>query len=520
MKQEVIDTIMNEIDKKCKMPKYWNNFILEQTNFDNIIIKNVKTKNFYCTHCNKSFYRKKLNIGESYCCPHCKSTYKIYGSNYHQKTFRKSVTLLQRMNKQIVIRVFEIYSYFDDDNQKIIRDINEYVRIIPGVGTFLGDNTYINYMGFMRIHNEKASSWYQYKGCKDFSYFPTYPFNKKRLIKGTNLEYAPIKEFQEKFYYYNFIDTLQLAAYDSFELLWKLKLYNLSKHADKFNTTGSFYNRFKVPKNFLKFMQDNDVEYWQLRVMQLLQDKGIENMKKYIEQYYNYNNLRFFNKHNVVNEYIESYKKNNYFNMKIFREIVKFVPLKKFLKYRQGMENLQIYRDYLKMADELALNYKSKEDLFPENLIERHDELQAKIKVEENIEHCFGIYLRFLELSKYIYEDDNYIIFPGNSSEEFALEGKQQNNCVNYMYSQDYIDGKTEIYFMRSLNNITQSLVTLEFNNNTVEQKEQKNHEKTTQEQDEFIEKWVMYRRFIDKKEKYKNKNKKTITYELEKLVA
>lgn len=89
------------------------------------------------------------------------------------------------------------------------------------------------------------------------------------------------------------------------------------------------------------------------------------------------------------------------------------------------------------------------------------------------------------------------------------------------MYSQKYIDKETEIYFMRNLKNITKSLVTLEFNNNKVLQKEQQNHEQTTKQQNEFIEKWIMYRKFIDKKEKYtKTSKNKIINYDLEKLVA
>ena len=215
---------MKKIDRKCKLPKHWNEFICEQTKKNNIIIKNIKTKNFYCTHCNKSFHRKKLNVGELYCCPHCNVISKVYGSNYNRKSFKTSVTLLQRMDKQIIIRIFEIYSYFHNEKKKLVRDINEYVRIIPGVGTFLGDNTYIGYMGYLYIYNENPYSWYKYKGCKIFSHFPTYPFNKKRLIKGTKLEYAPIKEFQERFYYYNFIDTLQFAAYDSFLMLYLERL--------------------------------------------------------------------------------------------------------------------------------------------------------------------------------------------------------------------------------------------------------------------------------------------------------
>lgn len=521
MTEQDIDKLMDKIDKKCKMPKYWNDFVLKQTRYDNLIIKNIKTKQFYCTNCNKTFKRKKLNVGELYSCPHCNFKYKVYGTNYYRRSFEKSVALLQRMDKQIVVRIFEIYSYFEENNKKIIRDVNEYARIVPGIGTFLGNNTYINTYGVFRIYNENASSWYKYKGCKVFSNVPTYPFNRKRIVKGTKLEYAPIDEFQDRFYRYNFIDTLQIAAYDSFELLWKLKLYNLSLDADKFNKGGSFYNRFKLPKNFLKFMQDNDVCYSQLRVMQLLQNEGIKNMKKYIEHCYNYNNIRFFKKHNALNEYIENYNKFYGSAMKTFKKIVQYVPVKKIINYKQGLENLYLYSDYLEMADKLALNYKAKEDLFPEDLKKRHDELQVQMKVTDDIRHQFGIYLRFLELSKYIYEDEKYIIFPANSSDEFENEGRQQNNCVNYMYSQKYIDKETEIYFMRKLNNMNKSLVTIEFKDKEVRQKEQGKHNNTTEEQNEFIEKWVMFRKFMDKKEIYTNKTKnKVIKYDLKKLVA
>lgn len=369
-------------------------------------------------------------------------------------------------------------------------------------------------------HDYNELNWREYNGTRTFTDYPIYPYNKKKLIKGTNLEYAPLDEFQEKFYLYNFIDTLEVAAYDSFELLWKMKLYNLSLYSNKFNIQGSFYKRFKVPKNYLKFMQDNDVTYHQLRVMQLLKDIGPDNIKKYIEKPYGYNNLRFFKKYNAVDEYISAYNKKNRFNMKLFRKVAENVPIRKFLKYKQGLENLYIYSDYLEMADKLALNYKSKDDLFPDNLIERHDELQTKITLRNDIKHCYGIYLNFLKLSKYIYEDDNYIIFPANSSEEFVSEAKQQCNCVNSMYSEKYANGETEIYFMRDINDVTKSLVTLEFKDNKVTQKEQANHENTTEEQDDFIDKWLMYRQFIDKKQKYKQKQIKSAIYELKTLVA
>ena len=44
MKQEEIDIIMKEIDKKCKLPKHWNEFIAKQTEKFHYIIKDIKQK--------------------------------------------------------------------------------------------------------------------------------------------------------------------------------------------------------------------------------------------------------------------------------------------------------------------------------------------------------------------------------------------------------------------------------------------------------------------------------------------
>ena len=173
------------------------------------------------------------------------------------------------------------------------------------------------------------------------------------------------------------------------------------------------------------------------------------------------------------------------------------------------------------MSKKLALNYKSRKDLFPRNLISRHDKMQNKIKVTEDIRTQFGAYLRFLELSKYIYDDNKYMIFPAPSIDDLKDEGRQQGNCVGNMYLNPYIECETEIFFIRELSDFTKSFITLEFKNGQVKQKELPQHGRDfTPEQIEFIDKWVMYRGFVDKREKYRNKTTKVVQYNLEKLVA
>ena len=72
---------------------------------------------------------------------------------------------------------------------------------------------------------------------------------------------------------------------------------------------------------------------------------------------------------------------------------------------------------------------------------------------------------------------------------------------------------------MRKLNNVNKSFITLEYKDKSVVQKELPNHEKNfKQEHLDFIDKWLNYRVFIDKKLKYQAP--KIAKYNIEKLVA
>ena len=446
---------------------------------------------------------------------------RLYGINDYIKSFEQPVVLVQRMNKQVIIRIFEIYSYFAQDNKKIKRSCIEYARILPGIGRFLGNNVYIGMFGDIRVyHGYKKLNWYTYRGYQFLTDHPTYPYNKKKLIKGTNMEYAPIKEFMTRYAYchYNFLDVLELAAYSSFELLWNMKLYHLSFYSKALNKNGSFYKRFGVPKNFLKFMQENDITYKELMLLQLFQKADIHLIQKYKNT--NINCLRYLIKNNILDAFLNSKLELNMTNINLLKEISNIVPLKKLMNYPKGLNNLNIYKDYLNMSKELALNYKSKKDLFPRNLIARHDKLQSKIKVTEDMNTQFAVYLRYLELSKYTYEDGKYIIFPAPSVDSMKDESRQQDNCVANMYLNPYMKGETEIFFIRELKNINKSLITLEFKNGHIVQKELSHHKRNfTDEQNVFIDKWLNFRNFMDKKEKFKNKTTfKVEQYNLEKV--
>ncbi len=522
MKQEDIDVMMQEIDRKCKLPKHWNEFIDKQTNKFHYIIKDVKQKNCYCTNCKHNFYNTKVRVSKYFACPNCKKIfYVVSKNNQYIQSFKKSVNLVQKINKNIITRVFEIETFYNDKTNQMENDIEEYCRIIPGKGKFLSDSVWF-YLGYMGIYHYSSGTlgWRKYSGCRYFSDYEAYPFNQNKLIKNTKFQYAPIKEFCSKFWRYNFIDAIELAAYESFEILWNMKLYNLCFDAKNLNKNGSFYKRFGLSKDYLKFMQDNDIDYKDLKLLQLFKKKDFTLLEKCHSS--NINDIKFLYKNGILDNFLDSGTNIYSGDINILKEISNFIPLKKLNNYPTGMNNLNIYKDYLVMSKKLALNYISKKDLFPRNLVARHDKLQSRIKLEENKTTQFGAYLRYLELSKYLYENEKYIIFPATSADDLKEEGRQQGNCVGNMYLLPYAEGKTDIYFIRKLNNITKSFITLEFKNNAVIQKELPHHSiDFSKEQLDFIDNWRQYRDFIDKKEKYYARLKQnSIRYDLKQLVA
>ena len=521
MKQDDIDDMMRDIDRKCKLPKNWNKFIEEQSRDHNYIIKNCSEKTLYCTNCYHTFYKNKYNIGSIQTCPNCNNRYKVVSINSFIPSFKKSVTLVQRTGKLIVVRVFEIESYYRGKAKSMNKHIQEYCRIIPGKGKFLSDAVWFS-MGYMTIYHTSSpyySGWRKYDGVRYFSDFATYPFNEKKLIKGTIMEYAPIKQFTSRFYPCNFIDAIELAAYESFELLWNMKLYNLSFAASKLNKNGSFYKRFGLSKDYLKFMQENNINYRELRVLQLIKKKDIGLIRRLAQS--KFSHIKFLYENQILEEFLNNGNTTDYNTIETLKLIQNFIPLKKLKNYQKGLRYLNIYKDYLYMSKKLALNYKSKKDLFPRNLMSRHDKMQKRVRVTEDMNTQFGAYLRFLELSKYIYEDDKYMIFPAPSIDDLKDEGRQQGNCVGNMYLNPYVKGETEIFFIRELSDFTKSFITLEFKNGQVRQKELPHHSREFSiEQNEFIDKWVMYRGFVDQREKYRNKATKVTKYKLEKLVA
>ena len=180
-------------------------------------------------------------------------------------------------------------------------------------------------------------------------------------------------------------------------------------------------------------------------------------------------------------------------NLCLVKLILKYADLEKALEYLKKQDltinNLHEYGDYLRCCEEMKLNLKDHNILFPKHFIEEHDKITNEMVISKDplIDKRIKDLADFLILNKY--EDDKYIIFPADSINSLIDESSQQSNCVR-TYCEMVSNNECQIYFMRYKNDIKKSFVTIEVRNNKVVQAKTRFNEEPTTEIMNVIKKW------------------------------
>lgn len=465
IKKEIVK-MMEVIDSRKKdLPKKWDKFIYEQTKSNNILVK--MGKQCYCTHCNLKFDSKK-KIKEKDRCPYCKQELVIRSSNLKKKIFYDSVMYLDKVNQKLILRLFELQSHYIPEEKRFENITIEFGRIVIGEDTHLLNERIKFFMwNYTIINKSKPGKWRKYIGYSGLnSRLKLYPYNVKHILNGTIYEYSQFWKFIKKVSGCDIENLLTGSAkYPSFELLVKMKLYNLALDAITYNVKGDFKTRFGVSKDFYEFMKINNITTEELEILKLTQIPDIE-MINYFK-----NNSRSHER----------------------KELSKYVSLEKVYEYKnsfkEGEFDIGIYLDYLGFADKLGMNMKDKKILFPKKLRKLHDKFSDRIEIINNKETNEKIMKRSEKLLKNKFEDKKYVVFPAKDVTDLRDESRQQNHCVQN-YAERYANATCDIYFMRLINNIKKSLVTIEVRDNKIVQKRIKGNDPPTEEQNLFLEKW------------------------------
>lgn len=459
--------LIQAMKREFTLPQNWNQFIYEQEKRHNLILK---TKNiYYCTNCQQSFtyLNKGPKIKTEHICPHCKNKYWVRSGTLKNWKKRDNILLLDKINGELIIRIFEMETIYNSEKQEMEHDTVEFARKIvdDDYREIRNERVSIAQCGPYVYHwKDEEGEWRTYDGnwYESLAQGYLYSDNLKEILKGTIYEKSRLWELakREKEYIY-LPDLLSAAKYESFETLVEMKLYNLAYSAKHFICKGSFKKIFGIDKTYYNFMKKHDITREDLKLLQLYPTKDIRK-------------LRFLKKYEYV-----------------IQDIKQYTSIDNFIKYFRSkkLTDAHLYRDYLGFAKKLGLDLKNKRYLFPDKLKTMHDlyNKQLKIMEQERITKC--IEKRLETLIKNVFKNKEFIIFPASSVADLVEESKQQNNCVR-TYAEKYADGNCDIYFMRKIDTPNVSLVTVEVRDNKVVQKRTKNNEKTNKKQDKFLDTW------------------------------
>lgn len=454
-------------DATFRIPKSFQKFIDKHKIMENLILKHKDT--YYCTYCKHEFI-SKVKIGNQVRCPHCKHKYTVRRFTLKRYKTKKNLILFDKVEDKFVLRVFELCSTYKQDMREFEYLCTEYRRV------FFDDYDYNETVESDIVHHSMGSSyvyhymkhtcwkkkeWGWYYNSSTVGYVE--PLNIKKILNGTKYQYTQLWKvitrvnpfdlvyfFQHKLKYY----------YSTFELLTKLKLYNLALNCEKFNSTKkSFEERFRVSKNLLPFMQRNNITYKELEVLRYCKTPNIRLLRALSGGY----------------------------NLEWLSHWIDFLTA-----WRKGLLSLQTeheYKDYLKFAIQLEYDMKDKKILYPDNLEESHNKLQKLVEICRNEANTKLLQKRYEELKDTIYKTKKFMIYPVSSADELINESNQMSNCVK-TYTERAAMGECDIYLMRLCSNPKHSLVTVEVRNNHVVQAKIKHNGDPTKEQMNFLNRW------------------------------
>lgn len=452
--REEIEKLDNYISD-TGLPEKWDDFVNENKEY--LILKSKQQ--YQCNCCNFIFEsNKKVNDYEI--CPNCDRNSLIKTHSIKNYNVKKDLMLIDKNEDKVIKRRFELLCYLNE-NKKMVFSVKEWSRSILGKNLTttleLINNCAKNIMGSLTIvHYEEPEKWRPYNwklsdGCKVYQYnlnqlFPSKYYDLNTLFK--HIEYPCLE---------NIIYGVKENNY-ILEMLIKAKLYNLAKEYYNFKKKKNFKDVLGLDRTFLQFMQEHNITYEELEILKEFKVKNI-NFIRYMGKIYAHDRI----------------------------EILKYCnPLD---LYNYGVKDTRVYLDYLRFAEELGFDLKNKKYLYPKHLKKSHDELMNRVEIIKNEKIIKGIQKRVNKLSKYKYQNNQYLIIPAKNIDELKTEGKELNHCVA-TYAEDYSKGKTDIYFLRKCSRQNIPFVTVEVKNNKVIQNRTKNNNLPGKREVSFLQEW------------------------------
>lgn len=509
----ISDEIRNFVEETLKDKEYL--FVRNEYELEPLTGEKVKVQYGYCSHCRKEYKtEERLKHNEVITCPECGAEIVVKEIRYGKKCLMNDFCFYwfdkSLIDPNIVTcKGYYLVKEYDRDYKNPDYDYNLNALYIFDTNTgkskmfkseWYSTNLVERSSVFDFNINSLANKWcfYSFKSLD-------------AAVKDTIFQYSSYKnkcghtsmvKYLDRFCKYQWIEQLEKMGFDTL-----VKALEINRQTDNaINYRGKdIFKKLKLDRGEVKGLtakQKRNLESLELRIYQINRDSGFKKSFK---------------------EAHEVYKLFRYYRYQDNMQLIKIAGTNRILKYckkqyKEFNEDhsywdkysvVQKWNDYLKNCEKLGWNIKDKSILFPKNLVKVHNHTTSLINAEKNKEMDKKIKKRLPGMKKkYFFKNDTLFIRPAESSEDLINEGGTLNHCVAVHYTKPYAEGRTDILFIRRIDNPTQPLVTVEVKDGEVRQAYGKNDTIPKKDVQEFIEKFKLE---ILGKFKSNKKNKKKV---------
>ncbi len=472
--------------------------------------KKGKEQTGYCSHCRSVFSTAEARYGKQVHCPSCGSllTCKSYGKTKSKLVDQIDVAYVEEITENgrpaLVERNFTVYQDTYSQEGKTIVTYCEYGRLFLDAGTFsnlpdkLGDWAY-NYGVFKQRGNTRWCN----DGFTEKEHL-IYPHNLDGIMRRCklpvlkNVEMSAITLCAKSTFQYI---TMLVQKYPCIENLYKQGAYRLGSELSKIRI-------YWCNGEFEQLIKKGEPECSKALGVDKAVFKQFAKMDISPEGYILYRDIAdTLRKAPPMQIFLKALSLSLEDSPRAVTSLLKITSLERLVNYiakhtppkGDANQTLGVYWDYISMVKDLRLP-KTESVLFPRELQKEHDRL-VKIKADRKYtaqNKALKKRVKILEMLDF--EDEDFIIRPLRSADEFLKESSVLNHCVK-----TYIDrcarGETNIYGIRKAADPDTPYFTLTLTNGAaVTMNLGKNNCHPPEEVERFVKKW---------KREVINKNKK-----------
>ncbi|MBD8943368.1 MAG: hypothetical protein EGR79_00500 [Ruminococcaceae bacterium] len=214
-----------------------------------------------------------------------------------------------------------------------------------------------------------------------------------------------------------------------------------------------------------------------------------ENVRFFLAFQHSWSQQKCYKAFDVLRQHLSPQKAINYVNRQAAGE------------YGTPTNVLSDYSDYLDQCRRLGLDVNRKEVAVPQDLRDLHRQYSEELtrranekKIKEQAKRTKKLAKDLPKLKrKYAYANSGLFIRPAEGPEDLLKEGCAQHNCVYSCYTEQYLDRKTDILFVRKQSDPDQSYVTVEFKNGAVIQCRADHNRPAPPDVQEFMQAWLAH---------------------------